>query len=284
MEMCVHGQWFGWVTPLKPTTFERKVSPSVPPTPQPPRTGVVALGNRSTHTCAAMAPPQSASTPWFSPNQLYFGLDVECVATGTTHDARAVAQIGLVDAWERPLLNLVVKPDQPVVSHLSPLTGLSAEILEQYGMHFTQAMQMLRQCLPKEAVLVGQSIHTDVKWLGLQEGVDFQGMIDLSGIWRVWNTKYNSWSVFSQDHCLAALLGIKVGDAHDALGDALKSIRLFNFYRQLQDQPHEIEKAKESLLKFEPEPSFAKKHPVFDGVCMGNRKTCTCGAPFLTFG
>lgn len=231
-----------------------------------------------------MAPPQSASTPWFSPNQLYFGLDVECVATGTTHDARAVAQIGLVDAWERPLLNLVVKPDQPVVSHLSPLTGLSAEILEQYGMHFTQAMQMLRQCLPKEAVLVGQSIHTDVKWLGLQEGVDFQGMIDLSGIWRVWNTKYNSWSVFSQDHCLAALLGIKVGDAHDALGDALKSIRLFNFYRQLQDQPHEIEKAKESLLKFEPEPSFAKKHPVFDGVCMGNRKTCTCGAPFLTFG
>lgn len=206
------------------------------------------------------------------------------MATGTTHDARAVAQIGLVDAWERPLLNLVVKPDQPVVSHLSPLTGLSAEILEQYGMHFTQAMQMLRQCLPKEAVLVGQSIHTDVKWLGLQEGVDFQGMIDLSGIWRVWNTKYNSWSVFSQDHCLAALLGIKVGDAHDALGDALKSIRLFNFYRQLQDQPHEIEKAKESLLKFEPEPSFAKKHPVFDGVCMGNRKTCTCGAPFLTFG
>lgn len=32
MEMCVHGQWFGWVTPLKPTTFQRKVSPSVPPT------------------------------------------------------------------------------------------------------------------------------------------------------------------------------------------------------------------------------------------------------------
>ena len=31
----------------------------------------------------------------------------------------------------------------------------------------------------------------------------------------------------------------------------------------------------------EPEPSFAKKFPIYDGVCMGNRKSCTCGAPFL---
>ena len=37
----------------------------------------------------------------------------------------------------------------------------------------------------------------------------------------------------------------------------------------------------EALLAAEPEPSFAKRNPVFDGVCMGNRKACKCGAPFL---
>lgn len=39
------------------------------------------------------------------------------------HNARAVAQISLVDEYERVLANLYVKPEQPVVSYLTPLTG-----------------------------------------------------------------------------------------------------------------------------------------------------------------
>jgi len=37
----------------------------------------------------------------------------------------------------------------------------------------------------------------------------------------------------------------------------------------------------QKLLAMPPEPSFAKQNPSYEGVCMGNRKTCTCGAPFL---
>ena len=37
----------------------------------------------------------------------------------------------------------------------------------------------------------------------------------------------------------------------------------------------------QALLATQPEPSFARKNPSFEGVCMGNRKTCTCGAPFF---
>ena len=33
----------------------------------------------------------------------------ECVATGVDHNARAVAQISLIDASEQPLLNLYVR-------------------------------------------------------------------------------------------------------------------------------------------------------------------------------
>ena len=55
-----------------------------------------------------------------------YALDVECVATGKTHNDRAVAQIGLVDAYGRCVLNVYVKPKKEVVSYLTPLTGLTA--------------------------------------------------------------------------------------------------------------------------------------------------------------
>ena len=46
-----------------------------------------------------------------------YALDVECVATGKTHNDRAVAQIGLVDAYGRCVLNVYVKPKKEVVSY-----------------------------------------------------------------------------------------------------------------------------------------------------------------------
>ena len=55
----------------------------------------------------------------------YFSIDVECVASGTQHNAREVAQIALVDQYERCLLNVYVKPPEgtTVASYLTPLTG-----------------------------------------------------------------------------------------------------------------------------------------------------------------
>ena len=110
-------------------------------------------------------------------------------------------------------------------------------------------------------------------------------MLDLAGLWRVWNAQYNSWSVFGQDHLVKTLLGAEVAAQHDAASDALKSVRMFNYYNWLQSPQGggapALENAKARLLQTPPEPSFAKKNPSFEGCCMGNRKTCTCGAPFL---
>jgi hypothetical protein len=66
-----------------------------------------------------------------------------------------------------------------------------------------------------------------------------------------------------------------------AVGDALKSIRLFKLHQQLQASPPAWEAAQQALLAVPPQPSFARQNPAFEGVCMGNRKTCTCGAPFF---
>ena len=66
-----------------------------------------------------------------------------------------------------------------------------------------------------------------------------------------------------------------------AVGDAIKSIRLFKLHQQLQANPEQWAQAQATLLATPPQPSFARQNPSFEGVCMGNRKTCTCGAPFL---
>ena len=94
------------------------------------------------------------------------------------------------------------------MSYLTPLTGLTAELLTQHGVPLAQALATLRAALPRDAVLVGQNIGADVKWLGLREGEDFRGLVDLQGLWRCWNAQYKSWSVFNQEHLARVLLGV----------------------------------------------------------------------------
>mmetsp|Transcript_13590 Transcript_13590/g.41079 ORF Transcript_13590/g.41079 Transcript_13590/m.41079 type:complete len:225 (-) Transcript_13590:305-979(-) len=222
------------------------------------------------------------SVPAVDPRSV-FSIDVECVACGQGHLARSVAQIALVDCWEQVILNVYVLPEQPIVSCLTPLTGLTEDLLRTHGTSLPQALQMLRQALPQHAVLVGQGISHDVQWVTLQEGSDFQSMMDLAGLYRVWNDRYKSWSVWSQDYlCKQLLQWDTTQQTHNAALDAVKSIRLYNHWVALQANPSAWKQAQETLLAGTPEPSFAKRNATFEGVCMGNRKTCSCGDPFFT--
>ena len=184
-----------------------------------------------------------------------------------------------------------MRPEQPVASYLTPLTGITRADVEQRGVPLFRALEALRAVLPPTAILVGQNIMQDVRWLGLVEGRDFASLMDLQGLFRVWNPKYRTYSVWSQDHLAATLLGwppAGEGIAHDAATDAAKSMRLFALHGELRRNRVSKEEseaawmfAEESLLTSEPAPSFARRNPSFEGVCMGGRKTCTCGAAFL---
>ena len=73
---------------------------------------------------------------------------------------------------------------------------------------------------------------------------------------------------------------------------------MHRYFKQIERQPQELARAHASLLqcaaatrasasptnphRLPLQPSFAKLHPEYDGVCMGNRKTCKCGAPFFS--
>jgi DNA polymerase III epsilon subunit-like protein len=228
-------------------------------------------------------PPPRPVVVQLDPKAQYYSIDVECVATEKQHNARATAQIALVSGDEKSRLNLYIKPAQVVLSYLQPLTGLTKESLEKNGISLEQAMQKLRENLPKNAILVGQNIGKDVEWLNLKEGEDFASMIDLAVLIRVWNPKYGSYTYFGLDHAASCWLGkANDGAPHNAETDAIKSMQIFNLYCRAQNDPAELERLHQLLLSTPVAPSFAKLNPEYEGCCMGNKKTCTCGAPFFS--
>ena len=274
-------------------------APAPPPqqaaAPKPPPCSFFARGAcrdgancRFSHDVVAQAPPSkpapAPTTVKLPPGAPLYAIDVECVATGVQHHDRAVAQISLVNASCEALLNLYVRPEKPVVSYLTPLTGLTAEHLDAHGVPLAEAMATLRSQLPPNSVLVGQNILKDVEWLGLVEGKDFGSMVDLAALLRAWNPKYGSFTMMSQDHYAGVWLGLHrtEADAHDAVADAIISMRLFHAYAAVQYDAAAVAAQAARVLATPPKPSFAKLNPVFEGCCQGNKQTCKCGAPFFS--
>ena len=210
-----------------------------------------------------------------------FSIDVECVATGTMHNSRSVAQIALVDEWGRPICNLYIKSEVPVLSYFTELTGLTKEIIEEHGQTFADALVTLRSHLPPNAVLVGQNIKKDVEWLQLVEGLDFASMIDLAALFRVWNPQRKQYTCFSQDHAAKVWLQLPDRQQHDAVSDACISVALFNAYRTVQWDPVRMYQLQMLMMQTPREPTFSILNPALDGCCLGNKKNCKCGAPFF---
>ena len=278
--------------------------PSQPPPPSVGRDGLNSGSKNGQPYFMSVSPNAIAKALGPSPppplivpdldNSLVFSIDVECVATGLQHHDRSVAQIGMVNYWGVSVLNLIVKPEKPVVSYITPLTGLTKDQVEQYGMPEDQALQVLKQNLPKNAVLVGMNIRKDIEWLQLVEGNDFQSCYDLAGLFRVWNQSVRNgkggWTYFGLDHCAQTWLNINRGidlstgraGGHDAVRDAYDSMALFNAYRSVQFDEQQLQLLQFRTLTTPIKPSFAKQNPTYEGCCMGNRKSCICGAPFFS--
>ena len=144
-----------------------------------------------------------------------FSLDVECVAIGKTHckKDRYPSKFALVDEAGRSVCTCLIKPAKPVVSYLTPITGLRVSNFSEMDPDLPSAIELLKQHLPKEAILVGQNIDHDIEWMHLTEGKDFQNSIDLAEVFKGWNSKYNHISYHSLLHEAQHVLKISTIDA-----------------------------------------------------------------------
>ena len=246
--------------------------------------------------------------PYESMEGPFYSIDVECVAVGYGHTPlskdRIPGRIAMVDEVGNTVVDEIVRFDDSnpavVVSFLTPLTGLTKSLCaRESNKAFDEIVALVKTNLPNDAVLVGQSIHHDIEWLGLEKGTDFRDSVDIGMIFRqrvplnlnqipvsqdVSNsdqkqeiddkndgetedelpTKYR---IFSLRHTCLYLLGVDVQTSfHNPVIDAKYSVELFNKYRQ-QSAPG-LRAARDSLHRAPVTPSFAAMNPVLDGVCL----------------
>ena len=90
--------------------------------------------NQPVPIAGVMGPPTAPLIINIPPGHPVFSIDVECVATAVQHNARSIAQVALVDEWSRPIFNVFIKQDLPVLSYINELTGLTAELLDKHGL------------------------------------------------------------------------------------------------------------------------------------------------------
>ena len=132
-------------------------------------------------------------------NKRYIALDVECVATGRRHDDRDVCLVAVVDDNEKVILKRKVKPEKPIVSYLTPLTGVRMGDLDD-GERLSDVLKEVKALLGPEVVLVGQGVKSDIKWLQLEQGKDFHSVVDLGEMFKAYNSRYGNYSYFSLSH------------------------------------------------------------------------------------
>jgi DNA polymerase III epsilon subunit-like protein len=64
-------------------------------------------------------------------NHRILSIDVECVATGYTHEDRSPCSVAIVDNTCQIIFSSLIKPAEKVVSDLYLFTGLRVKDLEQ---------------------------------------------------------------------------------------------------------------------------------------------------------
>ncbi|CAH0519221.1 unnamed protein product [Peronospora belbahrii] len=141
----------------------------------------------------------------------FFAVDVECVATGNGTNDRDVARIAVVDEDERVVFDQYVKPTKPIVSYLTQLTGITERNLVD-APALEEALVQLKEILPVESVIVGQSIKKDLKWLMLEKPTDYKGEFDVADLFRLPMQSTNGvvrYRYFSLRHVAKYLLGHK---------------------------------------------------------------------------
>jgi RNA exonuclease 4 len=134
-----------------------------------------------------------------SGSKRYIALDVECVATGRRHDDRDVSLVAVVDINEEVILKRKVKPEKPIVSYLTPLTGLRPGDLDN-GERLSVVLRDVKAILGPDVVLVGQGLKSDIKWLQLEQGKDYDSVVDLAQMFKTYNSRYGNYSYFSLSH------------------------------------------------------------------------------------
>ncbi|XP_057372770.1 uncharacterized protein LOC130693610 [Daphnia carinata] len=149
-----------------------------------------------------------------------FSIDCEwCICVDGSY---GLARVAVVDENLKTLYHTYVKPDVEIADYLTRYSGITEELLRDVEKRPCDVQQDLRNLLPSDAILVGQSLQSDLKALKLFHPY----IIDTSVIFNMTGTR----SFKSKLKVLAAsFCGRQIQnsmDGHDPTEDAIAAMEL----------------------------------------------------------
>ncbi|UJR17155.1 hypothetical protein I4U23_004051 [Adineta vaga] len=213
-------------------------------------------------------------------NDRVLAIDLECVATGYTHEDRSPCSVAIVNEQCEIIYASLIKPVEEVVSDLYPFTGLRVKELEQ-APTLEEVLEKIYSLFDSTTIIIGQGPKNDIQWLKLQKGVHYSDVIDISQWFKAYNPRFDNTSFFSLAHEALTLLHIDLNaeNGHLATQDAKASMQLYLKYKE-DEKAKEV--ARKLLLRTRPRitPSKACNYK-YEGVCLAGYfpQMCTCNRP-----
>lgn len=113
-----------------------------------------------------------------------FGLD--CEMCRTTTGELELTRISLVDESMKIIYDTLVLPENPITDYLTRFSGITKEMLEDVTTTLSDVQKVLRDLLPADAILVGQSLNSDLHTLKMMHPY----IIDTSVIFNITGDRY----------------------------------------------------------------------------------------------
>ncbi|XP_077980425.1 RNA exonuclease 5-like [Glandiceps talaboti] len=146
-----------------------------------------------------------------------FSIDCEMCLTKEGHE---LTRISVVDENLDVLYDTLVKPPNPIINHLTQYSGITKEMLQPIKTRLSDVQEKLFEILPPDAILIGQSLESDLQALKIYH----PHIIDTSILFL----GHNQHKIGLRNLAAAYLKEfIQTGnDGHDSVEDAIAAMKL----------------------------------------------------------
>ncbi|XP_067648146.1 RNA exonuclease 5 [Eurosta solidaginis] len=149
-----------------------------------------------------------------------FGVDCEMCKTIVGHNE--LTRISIVNEKFETIYETLVMPTNKIVDYLTPYSGITPDIMNAVTKNIKDVQNEVRELLPPDAILVGQSLNFDLNAMQMMHPyvIDTSMCFNLTGIRRR-KTKLQTLAMTFLKEAIQENL-----DGHDSVEDSLASLKL----------------------------------------------------------
>lgn len=149
-----------------------------------------------------------------------FGVD--CEMCRTSAGVNELTRISIIDENHDSIYETLVCPRNKIVDYLTPFSGITPEMMKNVTKTLAEVQADIRQLLPADAILVGQSLHSDLMAMRMMHPY----VIDTSVIFNISGDRRRKSKLQTLAHEFLGEAIQKNPLGHDSIEDCSASLKL----------------------------------------------------------